>query len=278
MKNKILKTTILAIIVIAIFISGCTQKNPEGTPKETPPPQETTPQDQQPNEEIFTGETKNIGDGTATSYIKATDGKISSIGVTFSEDILQNLSDKETEYVLNLPPTNIMDGKLPETVFNHIAINWNPKGHIPSGIYDKPHFDFHFYLISLDDRNNITGIGDSAVKIQTNVSTEFIPQGYVSTPGGVPTMGAHWIDPTSPEFNNQTFTKTFIHGFYNGTMVFLEPMITVEYLKTEPNVIEDIKIPEKYPMSGDYPTKYSINFDEQKKEYTVDLEEMMSRS
>jgi hypothetical protein len=273
MKN-ILKMTIIAIILIAIFVSGCTQKSPEEAPKGTPQVTETP----QPKMETFTGETRNIGNGSATSFIEVTDGKISSIGVTFSEYILQNLSDKETEYVLNLPPTNLMDGKLPETVFNHITIDWNPKGHIPPGIYDKPHFDFHFYLISLDDREKITGTGDSAAKMQTNVSTDFIPKGYVPTPGGEPKMGAHWIDPTSPEFNNQTFTKTFIYGFYNGTMVFLEPMITVAYLKTEPNLLEDIKIPEKYPMPGDYPIKYSLNYDEQKKEYTLALEEMMSRS
>ena len=25
-------------------------------------------------------------------------------------------------------------------------LNWNPHGHIPPGIYDRPHFDVHFYM------------------------------------------------------------------------------------------------------------------------------------
>ena len=29
--------------------------------------------------------------------------------------------------------------------FNFVLMNWNPNGHPPEKIYDKPHFDFHFY-------------------------------------------------------------------------------------------------------------------------------------
>jgi hypothetical protein len=27
-----------------------------------------------------------------------------------------------------------------------VGLNWNPHGHIPPGVYDLPHFDFHFYI------------------------------------------------------------------------------------------------------------------------------------
>ena len=29
------------------------------------------------------------------------------------------------------------------TPFNSITINWEPHGHVPAGVYDKPHFDFN---------------------------------------------------------------------------------------------------------------------------------------
>ncbi|NJW55404.1 hypothetical protein, partial [Salinimicrobium oceani] len=51
----------------------------------------------------------------------------------------------------------------------------------------------------------------------------------------VPYMGVHWLDSSSPEipFNQGNFTHTFIYGTYNSEVVFLEPMITVDYLRNE---------------------------------------------
>ncbi len=49
--------------------------------------------------------------------------------------------------------------------------------------------------------------------------------------GGVPQMGAHWVDVTSPELNGSTFAQTFIYGSYDGQVNFYEPMITLDFLK-----------------------------------------------
>lgn len=271
MKKYLLNQAIFAIIVIVILTSGCIKEKPKEPIQKATSIINITTQQVQQQKETFTGEMKIIGNGSATSFIETLDNKISTIGIKFSEDILQNLPEKDTEYILNLPTES-------KTVFNHITINWNPKGHIPPGIYDIPHFDFHFYLISMDDRDKITGKGDSALKMQKNVSAEYIPKGYISTPGGEPRMGAHWINPESPEFIGNTFTKTFIYGFYNGTMVFLEPMVSVSYLKRKQNFIEDIERPEKYPIPGRYPTKYSLQYDKQKKEYKIALEDMKTEN
>jgi len=85
-------------------------------------------------------------------------------------------------------------------------------------------------------------------------------------------MGAHWIDPMSPEFNNQSFTRTFIYGFYDGKMIFVEPMVTVAYFETKPNEQNNIRLPAKYPGISYYPTLYSIKYDAANKEYTVSLD------
>ncbi|MBI2841856.1 MAG: hypothetical protein HYX78_00490 [Armatimonadetes bacterium] len=102
-------------------------------------------------------------------------------------------------------------------------MNWNPRGHIPPGIYDTPHFDFHFYMISETDRNKITAVGDDLVITEKPPRQEHVPKGYVLAPGGSePRMGAHWINPESSEFHGQPFTKTFIYGFYDGKMAFID--------------------------------------------------------
>jgi hypothetical protein len=52
---------------------------------------------------------------------------------------------KTMEFTLALPK------EAAPTAYNHIGIDWNPQGHEPQGIYDKPHFDFHFYMITPED-------------------------------------------------------------------------------------------------------------------------------
>eukprot|EP01083_Nonionella_stella_P210402 761745_1 len=39
--------------------------------------------------------------------------------------------------------------------FNHLLLNWNPEGHAPLGIYNVPHFDFHFYFINSTERESL---------------------------------------------------------------------------------------------------------------------------
>ena len=244
---------LILLATVALVVAGCVEK--------------------QSKSGTFIGETKSLGNGMVRSWVTlGDDGNASAIGVTFTEMALSGLpNENSTEYNLALPE---QASAMP---FNHIGLDWNPKGHIPPGIYDKPHFDFHFYMISPEERNRITATGDDMVKLSKNVSPEYIPESYVPTPGGEPRMGAHWIDPTSPEFNNQSFTKTFIYGFYDGKMVFVEPMVTKAFIETKPNTTDLIKVPAKYPEKGYYPTRYRVTYDANAKEYTVSIEGMTLR-
>lgn len=242
---------LMLLATVALVVAGCVEKESKsGT---------------------FNGETTSLGNGMVRSWVTLDDdGNALAIGVTFTEMALSGLPiENSTEYDLALPASAMP--------FNHIGLDWNPKGHIPPGIYDKPHFDFHFYMISPEERNSITATGDDMVKLSKNVSPEYIPESYVPTPGGEPRMGAHWIDPTSPEFNNQSFTKTFIYGFYDGKMVFVEPMVTKAFIETKPNTTDLIKVPAKYPEKGYYPTRYRVAYDANAKEYTVSIEGMTLR-
>jgi hypothetical protein len=76
--------------------------------------------------------------------------------------------------------------------------------------------------------------------------------------GGVPMMGAHWVDPTSGEFHGQPFGETFIFGSYEGKVTFYEPMITLEFLKNNSNFERSIPQPAKVQKSGYYPTKMRV--------------------
>jgi hypothetical protein len=142
--------------------------------------------------------------------------------------------------------------------FNHAFLDWNPHGHMPDGLYDKPHFDFHFYMISEANRLQIPPFEVDSSKFKIYPAQGLMPQQYISIPGGVPQMGVHWADVTSPELNGQPFTQTFLYGSYDGQVAFYEPMITLDFIKANPSYQRNIPVPERFAKAGYYPTKMRI--------------------
>jgi len=227
----------------------------------------------------YNGPQQAIGGGSGYAFITLdANGIPTAIGLRMSEETLMGLPSEPPnnaegwEYVLSLPREAAIAG------YNHIGIDWNPKGHVPPGVYDVPHFDFHFYLISLEQRERIKAVGDDLARTHRAPAPEFMPEGYILPEGTeVPRMGAHAIDPSSPEFNKLPFTKTFIYGFYDGQMVFLEPMIAKAFLETKPSVTDRIKLPKSYSTHASYPTAYSVKYNAIQREYEISLESLISK-
>ena len=144
------------------------------------------------------------------------------------------------------------------TPFNHIGLGWNPHGHEPEQIYGLAHFDFHFYEIAPAEVAAIPVYEAAKDKFDNAPAADYLPSHYFNPGGGVPQMGAHWIDLTSPELNGQTFTQTFIYGSYDGKVTFYEPMITESFILANPSFERTIPQPAKFQKSGYYPTKMRI--------------------
>lgn len=160
--------------------------------------------------------------------------------------------------------------------FQNLAIDWEPHGHEPE-VYGLPHFDFHFYMISVAKRMRITCAGSDRVKCLKPVMPAAIAADYVGGPEGVPLMGWHFVDITSPEFHGQIFTATLIYGYYGGRMTFIEPMVTLAFLQSKPQFSMAIKQPTVYPESGYYPTRYSVYYQYVNDQYEVSLNHMVYR-
>ncbi|MEJ2657121.1 MAG: DUF5602 domain-containing protein [Desulfobacterales bacterium] len=232
-----------------------------------------------PTEMTFDGPSRNLGDGRAYAFEKTDiSGKPVAIGLRMSETALAGLQSEPPhdgtgwETIIPLPKEAATTG------YDHIGIDWNPKGHIPNGIYDKPHFDFHFYMISQAKKDTITAKGKDLERAHKAPAPEYMPEGYILPKGTeVARMGAHAIDPSSPEFNKQPFTKTFIYGFYDGQMVFFEPMMTKAFLETKPNTTSRIKLPKTYAKNGYYPTAYSVRYDAAQREFEISLDNLIYR-
>lgn len=202
----------------------------------------------------YMGTPVTLGGGTATGWVELNSaGTPVSIGVRLTSGALSSLPAADTEYTINFPP------QAAGVAVDHASLNWNPSGHEPAGIYDVPHFDCHFYRISAAERAAITpGSPGFAVAPDANE----IPSGYVMSPGSdVPMMGTHYGDPASPEFNGSAFTYTFIYGFFNGDMVFYEPMIAKSFLDSTNAFQAAVPQPASYPEAGRYPTGYALSRD-----------------
>ncbi len=216
------------------------------------------------------GTSQKMGQGSIRSFAKIDDKskQVTEIGVVFSDSALNKLPTETTEYNLPLPKG------IPNLPFTHVGVDWQPHGHPPEPIYGNAHFDFHFYVISQKDRQQITVKGLDSDKVYKQPESKLIPPGYVLAPdSGEPTQGSHWINPKSSEFQGQPhgFGHTLVYGFYNGHLSFVEPMISKALLEKRQALKATIVQPSSCAQPGLYPTSYSLSHDAKKHTYTLTL-------
>lgn len=239
---------LLTFLVASVLMFGC--KDDETTP-------------------LYKGPEQVLGSGKAYSWIKLdASGKPTSIGFTMTKGSLDNLPHS-VALVLSLPAE-----ALNKTPFDHIMLDYLHTGHEPPGVYDKAHFDMHFYLQPLAERKAIPVYPLAPAKFDNLPPAGHMPANYIRLPAGVPEMGVHWADPTSPELSGKgSFTETLIYGSYDGKMTFMEPMVTYDFLKSKPNLTKAMPLPTKFAKAGYYPMKYSIKQDGD--DIVVSLDELM---
>jgi hypothetical protein len=210
---------------------------------------------------VFKGPEVSVGNGKAWSWIQVDDNnKPVSMGVSISSAAMNSLpqghnSHHGVPFLLKLPVQKAL------TPFEHVGLDWNPHGHEPEFIYGAAHFDFHFYMISETERMAIPPYEADSAKFKNSPAAGYLPPMYMNFGGGAPQMGAHWVDITSPELNQEDrkpFTQTFIYGSYDGKVNFMEPMITKAFLDTANQFERAIPQPAKFQKTGYYPTKMKI--------------------
>lgn len=213
-----------------------------------------------------------VGQGTARTWVDMNKADCpTEIGVLLSKKALQGLPEHgmENETLLALPAR----AKAPP--FTHVTVNWNPMGHEPPGIYDAPHFDFHFYAQDRAIQAAITCAGADHAVCMKPPGADYLSADYAPTPEGVPLMGWHWVDLRAPEFNGQPFTSTFLFGYYDGKLTFLEPMVTRAFLRSNPALDQPVRLPAKLSQDGWYPTRYTVRA--ARDGYRVTLEDLSWR-
>lgn len=255
------------------------------------------------------GDSVKMGQGAARTYLEVdAEDKPVSLGVVFDKRLLEGLPAEpnnsgrcfdgngnghfdehecvgDYEIVLAMPQEVAGRSDIP---FQWVGLNWNPYGHMHPAPppWAAPHFDFHFYTAKQETIQQIrTGTCAELIdcedfkRAQVPVPAKYVAPDHIDVGAAVPAMGNHLIDPTSPELvdPNQKFTHTWIYGAYDGHIIFYEPMITRDFLLSQPDVCTSLKMPQAWETSGYYPTKYCVRYFEESGEYKVSLEEFVMR-
>lgn len=233
-----MKRIMVAVLAIAALATGCKKYQKKN---------------------VFKGPEVQVANGKAWTWVQLKDdGSPERLAITITDAAMNSVpvgnpggegghNMEENSYVLTFHQKGAV------TPFKHIWLNWNPAGHEPPGIYDIPHFDIHYYMISNEEREAM----DNA-KLDILPNAAYFPPTYISPGPGVPKMGNHWLDATAPELNGQPFTQTFILGSYNSNVIFYEPMITKSFLQGANNYERTIPQPAKFQKTGWYPTKMRV--------------------
>ena len=227
----------------------------------------------------FFGPTVQMGDGRARSWANIThDDKMLAVGVEMTSGALTGLPEHPEDFAASTFVLPLHQKAKALTAFDHIVVNWNGHGHEPDHVFDVTHFDFHFYKISLEEQLAIPPYEIAPAMFDADPPLAYMPPLYLHTPGGVPQMGAHWVDLLSPELNGGVFTHTFIYGTYNSKVTFLEPMATLATIESGNTIHQDFRQPQAFSPTGKYyPTRYNIWKDNTNDNHYLSLDQMVWR-
>src|SRR5262245_19754529 len=248
-----------------------------------------------------------IGNGSARTYVTYDISNTPiEVGVALDENALEGLPAPMT---MSMPASkdghehvdsHVFNLTLPArnpTPYKFVELDWNPGGHEPPGVYDTPHFDFHFYRVQQAVRD---GIDPSQMSKEQYIEKsgklppkdEWAPQyAALSAPGtpvmAVPRMGTHWVDIFTPELQAmfghpeayRRFTTTFLYGSWDGQFIFDEPMVTRAFIMSRKagateaarDSVIQLASPTKYDKPGYYPAAYRVMYDAAAREYRIAL-------
>ena len=169
--------------------------------------------------------------------------------------------------------------------FKWVLFNWNPRGHMPPGVFDVPHFDIHYYIEPIEnifalERGDcgpeFTRCDQYAVACKP-VPSNYLPANYLDLGIVAPAMGKHLIDPMNHNFHGEPFQRHWVYGTWDGRVAFWEEMTARSYLLTKPSTCYPIQVPEAVAIAGYYPTQSCIRYLPGRDVYAISVEGFVSR-
>jgi hypothetical protein len=161
-----------------------------------------------------------------------------------------------------------------QTVIRSLALNFYENGHIPPGVYDTPHWEFHPQSILEEDVQKID------CSDPTHVSPDVIPEGHVVPPAEalpcMPLMGFHGLAMSAPEFNGQRFRAgAHLITYYRGDWIAFEPKLANEVMFKRETVVEELPWVPNIDRPALYPKKFIMEYHEAEDTYLFRHTEFM---
>lgn len=258
---------------------------------------------------VHQGEPVEFGNGSVSTFVELDEaGSPSAMGVQVPASVIADLpeepdgtapcfdvngdgsEDPHTEcFVMLRRDLDLPDvGSQALEPFGYVQFNYNPSGHPPPAppVYAEPHFDFHFYLIGLEEVSEIrTGACGFFIdcedfeRARVPVPDRYMPPEYIEVGAAAGEEGNHLLLSTAPELADPpaAFTQTFIFGSFDGHIVFYEPMIAAAVFTPDLDECHDIAQPSSWEVSGSYPTRYCMRYVPDEEAYVVSLESFVRR-
>ena len=184
--------------------------------------------------------------------------KLRELGVTVPMALIEELNESGGA-ILPFP-----EMAQEQSGFSALGLDYLLEGHGPQP-YLMPHFDMHFYANDADTREAIDCENEPMPDASRIPSPYLIPGTSVEPDGScVPGMGIHAVNLDSPELameNPATFTETFILGYHDGEMVFVEPMVSQAFLREKQDWSFALPAPESLGDSIKmYPSRFEGRF------------------
>ena len=240
------------LVVLAALLAACAKEAPKPVPIVE-----------------VKGDCAEVYKGQVCTWARMQDTTVIDVGATVPIVSVEN-APKEPD--MAWPPVAVATLKVPEAArkqsgLTEFTVYWEATGH-PPGPYMTPHFDFHFYTASPEER--------AAIDCKDNAKPEVLATGYslpdqplppdmakmigVSTLVGVcvPQMGMHSL-PTAELESKELFRGNMVIGYYHGKNVFIEPMLTRDRLLEKKSF--DLPIPTIPGQAGNYPRNWKADYD-----------------
>lgn len=221
------------------------------------------------------GECGNMFEAQVCTWARMQGDSVVDIGATVP---VAGIESAPADYAMAWPPVPVANLALPAAAqqqggLTHLTIYWEAMGH-PPGPYLTPHFDFHFYTISNDQRAAMDCADlskPSALPAGYSLPDVGLPPPLVSMIGVdtlvglcVPGMGMHSLLTTELE-SSETFRGTLVVGYYQGKPIFVEPMISrAMMLEQKPF---DLAIPSIPGILGNQPRAFRAEYDSAQRAY-----------
>jgi hypothetical protein len=257
------------ILCFALFFSSCTKETREKEAVEQATLSAPGKANQALKFNTFYGPQEQVGEGHARTFVTISHtGVPQEVGVIFTDKAFSGLPATNTIYSL---PFHHKAGEA--TLFTHVALGLSVHGHgLPPSGSIGPHFDFRIFMMTEEQRLAIPA--PPAPGFNVAPPPGYLPANYALN-APVAQIGRHWGENIFTA--GMQVPHTMILGTWNGELTFINPIVTLETLRSGTSVSVAYPQPQFFARRGYYATRYNIYSDKQGR-YYVSLSDFVWRA